>query len=151
MITNMATLFLKKLFRFQLCKKIQDEKEHFLSIFPLPPRSKDSQYYCSYRHNSKWHAYFFIWIQQLPAASAVTRLRFGYFPLLRDECELERKACFIQEARNLGEGELMSETQLQRFCSTMKVFKGRIIWGRESESPLSSTVCRLSSDWLVVR
>ena len=42
---------------------------------------------------------------------------------------VERKSFFIQEARNQGEGELMSRSQFQRFCSTMKVLKGKIIWG----------------------
>ena len=45
----------------------------------------------------------------------------------------------------------MSKHQLQRFCSIMQVFKGRIIWRWGSESSLSYTVGSLSSDWLVVR
>ena len=52
----------------------------------------------------------------------------------------------------------MFKNQFQRFCSTLKIFKGKkgeLIsvnhLGKVSESLLSSTVCRLSSDWLVVR
>ena len=47
----------------------------------------------------------------------------------RDECSLERKSWFIQDVSNLGEGCLVSKSQLQRFCLTMNVFKGRLIWG----------------------
>ena len=48
---------------------------------------------------------------------------------LRDECWLGRKSYFIQEASKLGR-RWAHVHQLQRFCLNMKVFKGRIIWGR---------------------
>ena len=70
----------------------------------------------------------------------------------------KRKIAIFRRPAIWREGGLMSENQLQRFCSTVKVFKGRkgkLITvnhlRRWSESSLSFTVCRLSSDWLVVR
>ena len=46
----------------------------------------------------------------------------------------KRKGCFRRPAV-WAEGGLLSKNQLQRFCSTMKVFKGRIIWGGGQSLP----------------
>ena len=42
---------------------------------------------------------------------------------------LAGKVALFRRPATWGEGGLMSKSQLQRFCSTMEVFKGRIIWG----------------------
>ena len=70
-------------------------------------------------------------------------------PILRDKSWLERKGGFIQEANNLGRSRLMSKANSE-ILLTITVFKGRVIWGGD-QSSLSSIMCRLSPDWLVVR
>ena len=61
------------------------------------------------------------------------------------------KVTLFRRLATWGKDGPVSKNQLQRFCSIMNVFKGRIIWGWGSESSLSSTAGSLSSDWLVVR
>ena len=62
--------------------------------------------------------------------SCVTQLRLGCSPLKsqcsRDKCWQERKGCFIQETDNLGEGGLMSKTQLLTADQEPRAFKGGI-------------------------
>ena len=60
--------------------------------------------------------------------SCVTQLRLGCSPLKsqcsRDKCWQERKGCFIQETDNLGEGGLMSKTQLLTADQEARALKG---------------------------
>ena len=61
----------------------------------------------------------------------VTELRFGCSPLkgqyLRGKCWWKGKVALFRMSVIWGEDRLVSKNQLQRFCSTMKVFKGKII------------------------
>ena len=47
----------------------------------------------------------------------------------------KKKAVLFRRPTTWGEGGLVSKNQLWRLCSTMKVFKGRIIWGRGQSLP----------------
>ena len=63
---------------------------------------------------------------------SVTKLRLGVSPLesqyLRQVFFRKGKVALFRRSATWGEGKLVSKNQLQRFCLTRKVFKGRIIW-----------------------
>ena len=65
--------------------------------------------------------------------NSVPELRFGCSLLesqySRDHVGWKGKAALFRRLATWGEGGLVSKNQLWRFCSTMKVFKERIIWG----------------------
>ena len=81
------------------------------------------------------------------AYGRVTQLRLGCSPLKsqcsREKCWQERKGCFIQETDNLGEGGLMSKTQLLTADQGPRAVKGGVsgVFHRQGEG----ATCRNSS------
>lgn len=81
-------------------------------------------------------------VEQNRLAKVVTKLRFGCSPLKSQyswEARVGRKGkiALLRSLATWGDGRLVSENQLWRFCSIVKVFKGKrgswsqlIIWGR---------------------
>ena len=88
----------------------------------------------------------------------VTQLRFGCSQLksqyLRHKCWEEEKEGFTQEAVNLERRRTRVQKLTTKILLDHESFQREDhlgAWGGWSESSLSSTVCRLSSVWLVLR